>query len=604
MKNFRITLSMFFLAVVSYGQTDSLRVDLSDIVIKENRINIPFSDVSRNIELISQADIKAIRATNVNELLQTVAGVDIRQRGSNGVQADLSIRGGTFEQSLVLINGVKMIDPQTGHHLMNLPVAMDDIERIEILKGPAARVYGQNGFAGAINIITKVTDERQVSLTTETGDHGLFNNTVRAALPIGDYRQSITYNYNSSEGYRDNTDYDIHNLFYQSQAELGAGTVNIFGGYSSRDFGANGFYGNETFTDQYEEVNTSILSIGLEQKAGTWKIAPRISWRRNYDNWQFLRSNPEVFQNFHTTHVITGELNTSKTHKLGILGVGVEFNNIDIESNNLGEHSRNQLGFHLENRFVLADERLDITPGIFILEISDFGTQVYPGLDFGYRMNARTKLFFNLGYTSRIPSFTDLYYEDRGNVGNPELTEESAFTGELGVKYTTRNALVTASIFSRRASDMIDWFRATPDDKWMPDNFAEATYNGFDLSTTFSFGESLLSSLKVNYLYLDASFEDNDFAFSRNVLENLRHQLVINPRFRFSDQWGFHFLMKYNDRVSLEDYTVVDASLNYQMNNMELYLKATNLFDTDYRETNLVPMPNRWVVVGGRITIK
>lgn len=593
--------TIFCLSMLSVGaQSDSINIDLSDIIIKENRIELSFNDVSRNIELITKQDIQNLRATSINELLQVVAGVDIRQRGVNGVQADLSIRGGTFEQALVLINGVKMLDPQTGHHLMNLPVSLEDIERIEVLKGPAARIYGQNGFAGAINIVTKVSTEKSITVGIEAGDHGLFNGLAKISAPMGAYAQSVSYAYNSSEGYRDNTDYDIHNLFYQGDLAVGTGSLSVFGGYSSRDFGANGFYGSENFVNQYEEVNTSILSVSLDQKINNFKIIPRLSWRRNYDNWQFLRENPEVFQNFHTTNVFSAEVNSSLTHNLGILGVGVEYNGIDINSNNLGDHTRGQIGFHVENRFLLADERIDITPGVYLLDISDIGTKVFPGLDMGYRITNQWKAFVSVGYTSRIPSFTDLYYEDSGNIGNPNLQEESAFTSEIGVKYNNANTILTASLFSRRATDQIDWFRASPDDKWMPDNFSSATYNGLDLSTTFRWSDSFVRSVRVNYLYLDAEFEDNDFAFSRNVLENLQHQLIVNPIFNLSDHFSFHFLLKYNDRVSLEDYTLVDANVSYQKEGMELYLKASNLFDTEYKETNLVPMPGRWVVLGAK----
>ena len=113
---------------------DSLSSDIEEVTILANRLEIPFSEESRSIAIISQREIQAQNALSINELLQTVSGLDLRQRGANGVQADLSIRGGTFEQSLVLIDGVRMTDPQTGHHLMSLPLHLQDIERIEIIR--------------------------------------------------------------------------------------------------------------------------------------------------------------------------------------------------------------------------------------------------------------------------------------------------------------------------------------------------------------------------------------------------------------------------------------------------------------------------------------
>jgi len=269
--------------------TDSLSVDIGEVVISENRIAIPFSDASRSIEIITKKQIQDIRPTSVNELLQAIGGVDIRQRGANGVQADLSIRGGTFEQALVLINGVKMLDPQTGHHLMNLPITIDDIERVEILKGPGARVYGQNAFAGAINIITRPGEEQSVALRLDAGANHLISAGASLTLPIRQYRQTLSISHDQSDGYRSNTDYVIDNIFYQAQTTIGKGILDLFGGYTARSFGANGFYGSESFTDQYEETRTSIASASYSVRSGHWKIAPRIYWRRNTDNWQFRR---------------------------------------------------------------------------------------------------------------------------------------------------------------------------------------------------------------------------------------------------------------------------------------------------------------------------
>lgn len=583
---------------------DTTTLSIDEIVIRENRIQLPFNDISRHIEILDKQSIQALQASSINELLQMVGGVDIRQRGIHGVQGDISIRGGTFEQSLVLINGVKMIDPQTGHHMMNLPMDVNDIERVEVLKGPAARVYGQNAFAGAINIVTRASDSAGVTANVEYGENSLFSGYVKGSLPVGSFRQSISYGFNTSDGYRDNTDYSIHNVFYQGQLQASSGLLDVFGGYVSRKFGANGFYGNETFTNQYEEVETALINVGYTVDAGKWKIAPRMNWRRNEDNWQFLREDPEFFQNFHTSHVFSTEVHTSYTSDHSIFGFGVEYNKIDMNSSNLGDHKRNQFGIHLENRFLLNDEKMDITPGIYLLHVSDFGTQIFPGLDFGYRLSNFVKLFANTGLTSRIPSFTDLYYEDRGNVGNPDLQEEYAFSAELGLKISRQNALIQASLFTRQASDLIDWFRSSPDDRWMPENFSSASYNGIDLSSTFVLNQDgagqILRQVRVNYLYLDATFEENDFTFSRNELENLQHQLIIQPSFQFGENLAFRVLMKYNDRVSLDDYTVFDANLIYTQNNFEVYLKGNNIFNAEYRETNLVPMPGRWVLAGVR----
>ena len=587
---------------------DSLMMEnVETLIIQENRLSLPFSDNSRSIELITNRDIQQLNPTSINELLQIVAGVDVRQRGVNGVQADVSIRGGTFEQTLILLNGVRLLDPQTGHHMMNIPVSVSAIERIEIIKGPAARIYGQNAFAGAINIVTKAQDETAVSLMGEYGQNDLANLFASVSLPVGNYKQTLSGSFNTSDGYRYNTDYEIANVFYQSQLDLGTTSLDLMAGHVDRKFGANGFYGSETFTEQYEEVVTSFISLGSQIKAGEWRVKPRVSYRRNKDNWQFDRADPNLFQNFHTTQVVTGEVHISRSHSLGQLGVGVEYNYLHLDSSNLkdssgnGLHTRNQIGLHLENRFLFANEKLDVTPGILILEVEGEELNFLPGVDVGLALNNNFKLFANVGWTTRVPTFTDLFYEDRGNVGNPNLQRESAFTAEFGIKKIANNFNFQASVFSREATDQIDWFRVNEEDKWTPDNFNSASYRGFDFSTTYNFNSiKFINSLRVGYTYLNADFEETDFAFSRNVLENLRHQFILSPNFSVGPV-ALNVVLKYNDRVSLEDYVTVNTYLSAEFGKYTAFIKANNLFDEIYRETNLVEMPGRWISFGSKL---
>lgn len=583
---------------------DSFALIYDEIVIAENRVDLPFNDNSRNIEIVTKDQIQSLKVASINELLQVVSGVDIRQRGIQGVQGDISIRGGTFEQTLILINGVKMIDPQTGHHMLNIPVSVNDIERIEVLKGPSSRIYGVNAFAGAVNIVTKTRDEFGADLGLEYGENALLNANASISLPLGDYKQTLSLSRQSSDGYRFNSDYKIHNAFYQSSINLGKGELKIFGGYVDRKFGANGFYGRESFVDQYEEVKTGFASVQITQQAGAWKITPRLSWRNNKDNWQFRRLDPEFFQNFHTSNVYNAELNSSMTHSLGILGIGVEYGIFDLKSSNLQDHNRTQSSIHVENRFLFLDEKLDVTPGLLLMNISDFGTEIFPGLDVGYQIDNKIKLFANIGWTTRIPTYTDLYYSDSGNLGNPNLQEEKAFSSELGLKYKTQNLYIQTSIFSRNATDQIDWFRVTEMDKWMPDNFSRATYRGIEISAQLDYSKanSILRALRVSYTYLNASFEDNDFAFSRNQLENLKHQVVVNPSFNFGP-FIFNAVLKYNNRVSLEDYLTIDANVSYNISQYEIFIRGVNITDQLYRETNLVEMPGRWVSGGVRIRL-
>ena len=602
-----LTIVITFIVTMATGQ-DTLQYEIGDVIISENRIQIPFSDNSRTISILTKQEIQELNPSSINELLQNVGGVDIRQRGVHGVQGDLSIRGGTFEQALVLINGIKMIDPQTGHFMMNLPVSVNDIERIEVLKGPAARVFGQNAFAGAINIITKTPQEQEAELEVEYGENKLVNVFAGVSLPLGNYKQRISASHSQSDGYRFNSDYKISNVFYQSQIDIKKAKLQFYGGYTDRKFGANGFYGRETFIDQYEEVRTTFASAQLHSNIRKWKIITKANWRHNKDNWQFMREDPEFFQNFHTTNVYNGESHFTRDHKLGIFGIGAEVNHIRLSSSNLkdsegsGEHNRTQTSVHIENRFLLADDAIDITPGILLLDISDIGFEVFPGLDIGYRVNNVFKVYSNIGWTMRIPSFTELYYRDSGNIGNPNLTEERAFTYEIGAKYNPKGLLLQASLFNRSASDQIDWTLIPIDstEKWMPSNFNNATYRGLDVSAKKYFSnKNGIKSIHAAYTYIDATFDNTSLLPSRNQLENLKHQIIVGTNLNYGGL-NLNLNLRYNDRVTLENYTLVDSHLSYRFGQYTFSVRANNLLGTTYRETNLVEMPGRWVMGGVR----
>lgn len=600
------SLVLLFVTYSLSGQNALMETNLPDVLIKENRMELPFSDHSRSLQVITSSQIQSMPVQSVPELLNYVAGVDVRQRGAHGVQADIGIRGGTFDQTLVLINGIKMIDPQTGHHLLNLPLDLDNIERIEVLKGPGARIYGQNAFAGAINIVTKVPEEGYVKIGAQAGQHELGGVNLSVALPKGDFQQYFSVSKDFSEGYRHNTDYDITNYFYQNNLKIGSGQLSLLAGHTEREFGANGFYASPDFTEQYEEVKTTLAALQYETQKGNWQTKSRIFWRRNKDEYIFIRENPSIYHNIHTSNVLGLETHANFKSDLGISGLGVEVNKMYLESNNLGDHDRLVLSAFAEHRFSLMKDRLDITPGVSINDYSDFGTQLFPGVDLGLKVLDHVKVFGNAGYTWRIPTFTDLFYEDPANEGNPDLLPEEAFTYEAGLKYVRPGINIQGSYFNRTGDNLIDWTKAVDTLRWKPLNLNEVTMKGFDVSADLFFPVLLnkdfaIQRLNLGYTFIDAEVATSEMAFSRYALENLRHQFIFGVEWKFGKHFYHHIKVRHTNRVSLEDYTLVDSKILFKKKGYQLFIEASNLLDTDYKETNLVPMPGRWLKFGGAI---
>ncbi|MEM9888856.1 MAG: TonB-dependent receptor [Bacteroidota bacterium] len=576
-------------------QKDSLSVLLEDIIIKENRLELPFSEASRTIEVITRAEIETAPAISVPELLQYVSGVDIRQRGPHGVQADVSIRGGTFDQTLILINGIKMSDPQTGHHAMNLPIDIENVERIEVLKGPGARVFGQNAFAGAINIITKTPDEQFAKIKVQAGQNTLGGVRFSAAFPKKKLHQYFSFSKDFSRGYKYNTDYDINNFFYQANAQLGAHELHVIAGYTEREFGANGFYASPEFMDQYEEIQTSLLAAEYRIIKGDWVVKPRVYWRRNQDEYVFVRSNPSLFRNLHIGHTVGAEINSSYQNNLGTTGIGIDVNRVSLSSNNLGSRERVATSVFLEHRFRFAN--IDVTPGILFNYFSDFDANFLPGIELGYDLGKGLRAYANAGYTYRVPTFTDLHYEDRANIGNENLQPESAITYEAGLKYQNRFLQSQVSAFSRLGNDLIDWTKEIDTLRWQPQNFTSVNLSGLDASLTMRFADNplALNYFNIAYTYIDAQIEESDVPFSRFALENLRHQLIIGIEEKITEKLFANIRFRYLDRVSLDDYSLVDLRFLWRSRSFNAFLEATNLLNVTYRETNLVTMPGRWI---------
>lgn len=602
------------------AQEDSTKtIELSNITIQENRFEIPFSQASRNISVVTRKDIEYEPVQSIPGALSYVPGVDIRQRGPVGVQADISIRGGTFDQTLVLLNGIKLSDPQTGHHLFNVPINLDNVEQIEVLKGPGARIYGQNAFSGAVNIITKVPDTRAVDMQLYGGQFGTYGATASLALPQGRYKQYISYSHDGSDGYRENTDYRMNNLFYQSEMQLGPGQLKFLGGYLDKKFGANSFYTN-SFPGQYEETETLLLSAGYQRNYNKLVIKPRAYWRRNEDMFLLKREDPAFYQNIHTTDVMGAELNASWQTDAGLLGFGLEARKEQIESTNLGSRERTNLGLFIEQQLNLW-HKLDITPGVYINYYSDYHWNAFPGIDLGYQLTDQIRLYANAGTSYRIPTYTDLYYVGPDNVGNPDLQPEDAFTYEAGIKYLKKGVFWSAVYFNRRSNNLIDYVRAIRYDEqtgqpladtlqgpFTPQNFQDVTTRGLELSLKLDLSEMgnpahFINYFTASYNYIDSDLQESQGFNSKYVIDNLNHQFILGLNHKILKNFSNNFRLRAVERSGFSDYVLLDTRLVWQKNLLKIFMEVTNMLDEKYVEV-MTPMPGRWYRMGLNYKLK
>jgi vitamin B12 transporter len=577
--------------------------ELDTIVIKSTRIDLPFKENSRTINVITSEVIKNSAATNVADLLQQVAGVDIRRRGTAGSQADLYIRGGGFDQTLLLIDGIKMDDSQTGHHTMNAALPIEVIERIEIIKGPAARVFGQNAFTGAINIVTKKKLSNTLSANIETGSFGQLNGSVTVGEEFENSSIIAHVGVLTSDGYRTNSDYENKNYLLKGIFNKKKQAIEVIATFFDKKFGAQNFYTPDSWGfNEYEETQNSLLGASTTFRTEKFKITPRVYWKRGQDIFLLKRDDPSFYRNLHITNKVGVETNASYTSDLGVTGFGFDISRVFISSNNLGERNRTMANLFLEHRFKFADGQIDVTPGVAVTYFSDFKFHAFPGLDVGIQLSDNLKAYGNLGITYRIPTYTDLYYKDRTTDGNPNLKPEEAFAQEIGLKYNSGRFTTSLAMFNRDATNLIDYTRQnTTDSKYTATNITKVNTKGFELNADYRFKiNEFNQTLSFGYNFLNDDILDQNKELSRYSLNTLKHQFITRFTSKLFKNVRQNIIYKHAERAIGTSYNVWDASVIVDFNKFVFTVTANNIFDAAYIESGFVPMPSSSVLFGLR----
>lgn len=587
---------------------------IEEVYITENRFRTPISKQSRNVQVLKKEEIQKLPARNLQEVLQYANGVDLRQRGPFGTQADISIDGGSFEQTVVLLNGVKIIDAQTAHNMLNLPIPIEIIERIEIIRGPAARTYGINSLTGAINIITSKPEDSGILISTYAGsnfnkDKEDTNDTFwNRGLQLGgviskeNHQHSLFVSHDKSNGYRYNTAFENNKLFYQGNVQLNnSNQILASFGYVQNQFGANDFYAAPGDKDSFEAVQTTLASVqSKHQLSEKWTLNPRLSYRYNYDDYRYLNhGNLDVGRSQHYTNAISGEINTTYQMAKAEIGLGAELRNEDINSTNIGTHNRNNAGFYAEYKTYLTD-KFQINIGAYLNYNSDYNWQVYPGIDLRYQLSEEFSLVGNVGTSQRIPSFTDLYLAQTGNIGNPNVTPENAFQSELGFKFRKEKFSAQVNYFYRSIDNFIDWIRTDSSQPWQSNNFGDLQTHGINFHTSYKLETSKISSwnIMLGYTYLDAAFENiNSTLSSKYVIASLKHQLTNTLDYEYKD-FSVLIATRFNQRANGKSYWINDIRISQKFNDFTIFADAQNIFDTTYYEAGAIPLPAKWISLG------
>lgn len=614
---------------------DTIR--LKEVEVNANRVSSSYKKYLRMVQVVNSEELKQMPVSSIADVLDYMGAVDVRQRGVHNVQADMSIRGGNYEQTLVMINGVPVNDPQTGHHSLNIPIDMSCVERIELLSGGDARNYGANAFSGAINIVTKETQKNNLNLSLAGGDFKYFEGQLSGMFNIGNTQHLVSLSRYQSDGYRPNTDYNHSQAMWQISQLKEKNHLQFLLAAEDKAFGANSFY-TPKYPDQFEQTHTLFMSLTNKHFWQNLVWTSQAYYRQHHDRFELFRHDLPASQipvwyknhNYHMTQVAGAQTNATHHSKYGKTTVGLDYRFEHIYSNVLGEPMNDTIPAPYETNglftrkaqktylSLFADHDIQIkkwhaSAGLMVTYLSTGNGYFYPGVDIGYSIVEPFKLFISANRSLRLPTYTELYYKDAANQGNINLKPEEANNYEIGLKYNIQALQAQAAYFYRQGKNIIDWVRLSPTDIWHSENITTVNTSGFEFSVNYqhvmNHPKSLLQSIRLNYMYIDI-LKQSDNYYSKYALDVLRHKVSFILHHSIAKNLSATWSVIYHERMgtyseypsglekSYKPYLTIDAQINYQYNKVTFFISGTNLLNTYYYDIANIPMPGRWVKGG------
>lgn len=617
-------------------------INIDEIVIKAEKADIE-SENLRIVSVISKLQIEALPVQNINELLDYMPGIDVRQRGIDGTQADITMRGGTFDQVLILLNGINITDPQTGHLSLEIPVDIHMIERVEILQGTTMNKYGLSGFSGAINIITIGSKSNKISGRIVAGENGYINPSIAIHRDLKNLQIASSLSYKKCDGYIENTDFEYYNAFIQGQyTHKKIGQINTQIGGQIKEWGANSFYSLK-FPSQFEATKTLIASIDWNKRIQQFNFSASSYYRFHQDRFELFRENKNAApwykqHNHHITQVSGLNFKTDYASQHGKTSIGIELRNENILSNTMGDPLLipQDVPFEKEAQFTKAKNRMNINyfaqHAFFINNFSAsigvsgnynslFENNYCWGGNLGYAFHQNGRLYVNVNRSLRLPTFTDLYYQSATQISNPNLKAEEALNIELGSKFKTERLQTSATLYYRDGTNIIDWIKLPSETKWKSTNHASIKAIGGEFSIAYNVKKIIPFTKEIAFNYSITSIDKkSDEYISKYALDYLKNKasftifheskkgnLGLSWKINFQDRNG-EYLNKDNQKEDYTPFTLLDASAYWKFtvhSNIKgkLFADMNNILNTNYYDYGGLIQPGRWFKIGLEINI-
>lgn len=584
------------------GTQSGMPIEVDNIQVTTTVEPLPFAESDRSVVELQPRDMP-IATDSVVDFLRTDPSLNIQARGAEGVQADLAIRGTTFEQSLILVNGLRVNDPETGHLNLDIPVPLDAISRVDILHGSGSTFYGSDAIGGAVNLLTSAPPAGlSLIVRSGAGNYGSLDNHVRASYASGPFAEQITASRDQSNGFIYDRNYASNAATSEAWLKTRPGTTDILLAASDRPYGANLYYGPY---DAWERTKAWLASV--QQQLGS-RTAASFGYLRHTDEFELLRENPTYYENNHTTASYEGavrradELGRNTTLAYGLEAAGDSIHSFNFFegslSNALGVHARNQ-GAGYANLSLRSLRRFSLSLGAREEVLSSQGSVFSPSAAGAFTLTKTLRLRASAGHGFRQPTYVDLYYSDPTTIGNPNLMPESSWSFEGGADWTPANGrlTLTAAGFRLNQSNVIDYVKLLPlttGEKWQAVNVPTLDITGAEASARIrltsnqrlqlSYTANHSGNLPANYL--------SEYAF------NYAAQNAIFAYIGSFGQITAHTQVNIVQKTTQPAYPLWDIDIARNTGAIRPYLRLVNLSNTGYTEIPQVPMQGRTIMGG------
>jgi outer membrane cobalamin receptor len=581
----------------STQQSKAAPLSTETIVVLGSATPVPLAESPRFVEVLPLKEDTLFLATPLDPLRRD-ASIFLEQRGAGGAQTDITMRGGSFAQTLVLLNGFRINDSQAAHHSLDLPVPLEAMDSIQVLHGAGSTLHGTDALSGAVDFLTAAPHTAKVQVNSGFGSFGSNEQSLLAELARGRWSSRLTGSHNLSTGFTADRDYRNETVSNEDWFGSRLGLTDLLFGVSDRSFGAAGFYGNYPSWER-----TKGWFAGIRQELGAATQAA-FGYRRHTDEYVLFRADPAIYENNHIDSSWQASLRrTVALRGSSVVLAGIEADGDSIDSNNLGHHARNRAAGYLDMDLRPAKRRWNLTLGVREEGFSGgFETAFAPHLAGSYRVADSVKLRASGGYGFRIPTYTDLYYSDPTTIGNPNLKPESAWSGDGGVDWnpSTRLTLSVTGFYSRQR-DAIDYVRAAEADPWRAANLSGLHFAGVESSATWL--PARAQTVRIAWTSLVGA---------QDALHGLQSEYVFNyPVQNVHVEWtvalGHQFVLRNSVQIAQRyrqtaypvwDMAVTHESAASKWGQIRPYLRLANLSNTGYQEIEGVAMPGRSITGG------